>query len=146
MTARRIPVSRLAPFLSLGLGLLLLAGCGESGQEYANNTLNALERGKANGARGDMQVLSAAITGYVTQNGDLPQASDIHELADMLEPTYQRVVKRTDPWGTDYDISIDDMDYTIRSAGTDGEWDTEDDLIVEDGQVTKMPAGFATKL
>ena len=146
MTARRTPAFRPATLALLGLCVIALAGCGESGQEYANSTLNALERGKANGARGDMQVLSAAITSYVTQEGNLPQASDIHELADLLEPTFQRVVKRSDPWGTDYDISIDDTDYTIRSAGTDQQWDTEDDLIVEDGQVTKMPAGFATKL
>ena len=139
------PSSRTCPIL-LALAVTLLVGCGEASTEYANSTLNAIERGKANGARGDMQVLSAAITGYMTSEGDLPQASDIHDLADQLEPTYQRVVKRSDPWGTDYDILIDDSDFTIRSAGTDMTWDTEDDLMVENGQITKMPAGFATKL
>jgi hypothetical protein len=136
----------MAPLLVLGLAAAVLAGCGESGQDYANSTLNAIERGKANGARGDMQALSASITTYVTQEGDLPQAHDIHSLADILEPTYQRIVKRADPWGTDYAVTIEGSDYTVRSAGADTTWDTEDDLIVENGQVTQMPAGFATKL
>ena len=46
------------PALLVGLGLLLL-GCGETGQDYANSTLRAMDRGKANGARGDMQVVAA---------------------------------------------------------------------------------------
>ena len=146
MTTPRSDFRSYALLALLGLMVAVLAGCGDSETTYANSTLNALERGKANGARGDMQVLSTAITGYVSQEGDLPQAADIHALVDLLDPTYQRGVKRQDPWGTDYEVSIDDSDYTIRSAGADTEWNTEDDLMVENGQLTKLPAGFTTKL
>jgi hypothetical protein len=131
------------PCIPVLLGFaLLLAGCGKSGQEYAANVGQAIDRSKANGARGDMQALAAALTSLATQEGDLPEASDIHSLAEALEPTYTRHAPRSDPWGTDYEAECDGSGYVIRSAGQDREWGTDDDLEMQDGQMTKMPAGF----
>ena len=142
MTAPRT-LFRLSLLLALAA---LLAGCGDTGEEYANSTLRALDRGKANGARGDMQVIAAGLTNYMTAEGELPAVSDIHSLADALEPNIIRAVKRQDPWGTDYEFSCDGSSYTMRSAGQDLEFGNGDDLIMEDGQITKMPDGFETKL
>ena len=123
------------------LALLALASCGKTGEEYVENVVDAQERGKALGARGDLQTLAVAITGYVTAEGELPDAADIGELAALLEPNHARRVPRKDPWGGGYDYWTDGDSYVLSSAGKDGEWDTDDDLEVSDGQLTKMPAG-----
>ncbi|MEM7248871.1 MAG: type II secretion system protein GspG [Acidobacteriota bacterium] len=123
------------------LSLLALLGlaCGESGQSYADNVIDASRRGQASGARGDLQVLSVAVTTYMTNEGDLPVAGDIHQLADILSPTYVRHVKTKDPWGNDYDYWSQGSDFTLSSSGHDGEWDTDDDVVIENGQVTSFP-------
>ena len=134
----------LAPFAApaLVLAALLGAGCGKSGQDYATNVGSAIDRSKAAGARGDMQSIAAAITSYVSQESDLPPLSDIHALAELLEPTYSRRVPTADPWGTEYRFESSGGDYTVQSAGQDETWSTDDDLEMQAGQMTKMPAGF----
>ena len=139
MTDRRPVAPLLAPLLLL---LLAATGCGESGQQYATNLGEAIDRSKAMSVRGDMQKIAAAITSYVTQEAELPALGDIQGLAGVLEPNWLRHVPTSDPWGTDYRFSADGSSYTIESAGQDKAWGTGDDMVMEDGQLTKMPEGF----
>lgn len=125
------------------LALLLSAsGCGKSGQEYAANVGETIDRGKAMSVRGDMQKVAAAVTSYVTQQADLPPLSDIHALAGVLEPSYARRVPREDPWGTEYRFESSGSGYRMHSAGQDRAWDSDDDIVMEDGQMTQLPKGF----
>lgn len=134
-------MSVLRPLAPLAL-LLLAAGCGKSGQEYAANVGETIDRGRAMSVRGDMQKIAAAITSYVTQEADLPELSDVHALAEVLEPAYARRVPREDPWGTEYRFESDGSGYRMQSAGQDRSWDSDDDLVMEDGQMTQLPKGF----
>ena len=134
-------MTALRPLAPLVLALLA-AGCGESGQEYAANVGEAIDRGKAMSVRGDMQKIAAAITSYVTQEADLPALSDVHGLAEVLEPSYARRVPRQDPWGTEYRFDSSGSGYRIHSAGQDRQWDSDDDIVMEDGQMTQLPKGF----
>ena len=128
--------------LGLSVATLLLVSCGKTGEEWAGNVIEAQERGKAAGASSDMQSLAVAITSYATDEGTPPVASDINALASLLEPRYTRRVKRNDPWGKEYEYSCDGTSYRIASAGLDGKWGTEDDLVNEDGTMTQLPKGF----
>jgi hypothetical protein len=132
------------PSLLLAAGLALLAGaCKKSDKPtYGEQLAGAYDRGKAMGARGDLQTIAMALTSYVTSHGSLPDAEDIDALADELEPEEVRVCPRHDPWGTPYFYERDGDSYTLASAGHDGQWDTDDDLELSDGTITKLPKGF----
>jgi hypothetical protein len=47
-----------------------------------------------------------------------------------------------DPWGTAYTYQTDGNGFTLRSAGHDRQFHTDDDVVVEDGQVTQLPEGY----
>jgi hypothetical protein len=121
---------------------LACASCTKKNERtYGENLANAYEEGKASGARGDMQSLAIAITNYVTQEGNLPDAADIAALAARLEPTYVRRAPRVDPWGMPYLFSTDGTTWKLASTGADRKPGTRDDLEMVDGQMTKMPRG-----
>lgn len=121
---------------------LASAGCGSDEPTYGDEMVDALRRGKVSGARGNMESISVAVTNYVTQTGNLPEAADIDELADKLEPKYLRVFPRKDPWGNPYAWSSDGNGWTLRCSGVNGVMGDDDDIEMSDGQVTKLPAGM----
>jgi hypothetical protein len=131
---------------ALGIAVLLAtvaSACKKDDKPtYGERIVDAYDRGKANGARGDLQTIAIAITSYVTNEGSLPEADDIDGLAAQLEPDQVRRCPRKDPWGTPYYYERDGESYTLASAGHDKTWDTDDDLELSDGQMTKLPKGF----
>lgn len=129
---------------SLAAGIVLLGGCSGGGDEpnYGDHVASAYDRGKASGARGDLQTISRAVMDYTTHEGDLPTATGVQGLASLLEPRYVRRLPRRDPWGTRYDYEVDGGSFTVRSAGHDQEFGTEDDLVLTDGQVVQLPPGL----
>lgn len=130
--------------LVVAAATIFVAGCGKKKEEptYGDNLARAIREGKASGARGDLQALAIAITNYTTNEGGIPGASNIDELAALLEPRYLRSMKRTDPWETPYTYSQDGTSYRLGSAGADRIHGTEDDMEMIDGQVTKMPKSY----
>lgn len=137
-----------APALAvLGALLALSSAACEKDDEptYGDRMVDAMDRGKASGARGDLQVYSVAITQYVTATGQTPEATTIDELARILEEAgTTRRVSRKDPWGNPYTYETDGDGYVLRSSGDDGVFGTEDDIEVVDGQVTMLPEGLGT--
>ena len=139
---RRLSSSRVA------LALLLASGFGASGctkksePTYAENLVDAMRRGDAMQARGHMETIAIAVTSYVTQNGNIPEAGNIDDLALKLEPAFTRVCPRNDPWGHPYLWSATSSSWSLKCAGRDGIMDNDDDLVMEDGQLTKLPKGF----
>jgi hypothetical protein len=136
------------PLRAAGVVLLVaatLAACKKDDKPtYAEAVGKAYQKGKASGARGDLQTIAIALTTYVSNVGNLPEAEDIDGLAQQLEPTWVRRCPRKDPWGTPYYYELAGDSYTLASAGADGNWDTDDDVEVVDGQVTKLPKGLET--
>ena len=130
--------------LVLGSVAVLAAGCAKKKKEptYADGLVRAMQEGKASGARGDLQAIAIAITTLVGNEGNIPDASNIDELAAKLEPTYLHRVQRIDPWGTPYGYSQDGSGYKLKCAGKDKTFGNEDDMEITDGQVTKMPASY----
>jgi hypothetical protein len=135
-------VGRTAPVLLLLSALSLLVGC----EQYAGDVVNAYDKSKNLKVAGDLKATAAVITSYLTGEGNLPEADDIDGLREILQPDYTRRLATVDPWGNKYDFWTDGREYVLSSSGLDGEWDTEDDIEVSDGQLTMMPTGPASKL
>jgi hypothetical protein len=127
--------------------LLLVAcwGCHPKKKEpnYGDNLAQAYRRGKIHQARGEFDVLANAITSYMSGEGHPPEVTDIDALAQIVEPQFVRVAPRKDPWGTPYSYTSDGTDWTLKCAGHDLQFGTEDDLVMTDGQVVKEPAGYS---
>ena len=123
---------------------LFLVGCGKKKDEptYGDGLARAVREGKAMQARSDLQTISLAVTSFLTNEGNLPEATDMAELAGKLEPAYTRRLPRTDPWGTEYTYSQDGSSYTLMAAGKDMAFGTEDDMVLVNGQITKMPKSY----
>jgi hypothetical protein len=138
MTPSRRP---LVPFL---LACCCLAsGCDKkSGATYTENVVGAMREGKAMDVRGDMQSISLAVTQWIANDGDLTTAPDFASLVTQLEPTWLRVVPRTDPWGTGYKWLTDGSSWKLRSFGRDGVGGNADDIVMQDGQMIQLPKSF----
>ena len=133
---------RCSPVLAaslLALGLLASA-CSESeSQTYTDNVVGAMDRTRASDARSRMMAYAHALNDHLNSAGELPEADDIHELKAALVPAHAPRLSVTDPWGNEYSGWCDGSDYELASAGADGEWETEDDVVIENGQVTQFP-------
>lgn len=66
-------------------------------------------------------IQSAAAT-YVMDRGHCPSMEDLE--AGHLDPT----TEHTDAWGRAFAIECDDLVIHVRSAGADGQSNTEDDI------------------
>lgn len=82
-----------------------------------------------------------------TRDGTRVTAAD---LARALEPKYITKLPRTDAWGTDFQFTVTDNDYTIRSLGSDRRRDRianasgpttnpDDDIIFSNGSFIRYP-------
>jgi hypothetical protein len=133
--------------LRLGLPILLacaLPGCSKKkGPTYSDRVVGAMREGHAMDARGDMQAIANALTSFVASDGNLPEAQDMPGLVSALEPTWLRVVPRTDPWGTEYKYAADESGWSLRSAGKDVKFGDDDDLVMQNGQITQLPKSYA---
>lgn len=139
-------VPRFRPVPTLALLALVATACGKKKDEptYGEAAARAIREGHAMQARGDMAAIANALTNYVSSGSDLPEASTMDELASYLEPTHLRRVPVHDPWGSAYHYATDGSSYTLRSAGKDLRMGTDDDIVMTDGQITKMPKGYTT--
>lgn len=141
---RRFPVPRRSLLLVLAASALALAACEKEDQPtYADNVVGAMREAKASDARGDMQSIAIAITQWLSNDGNLADTPDFPALVAALEPSWLRVVPRTDPWGASYAFRTDGASWELRTHGRDGIAGNADDMVMVDGQVTQMPKSFS---
>ena len=92
----------------------------------------------------EMRSLESALQQYHAEYGNYPTGSIDYMVSalqgdnprkllflEWLRPTSGRDRGATDPWGTPYDIAIDDTNITISTAGPDKRFGTADDKKVE---------------
>ena len=135
----------LGPLASALLALIALATAGCKGKPkptYTDAMVGALREGKATQARGDMQTIAIGITQFVSNDGNLTDVGDMDSLVAALQPTWVRVVRRTDPWDRSYNFSSTGDSWMLSTAGVDGTPGNADDLIMRDGQIVQMPKSF----
>lgn len=133
------------PILLLAAALLLSACSGSgkdgteaaktesAGEQYASGLAHAIDRGKEERARGDLQAAVRAMEQYSIDHSSYPAASTCQELAAALHEARTGSVPMKDPWGNGYTCMSSDNGYVLRSAGDDGEPGTADDISVSGG-------------
>lgn len=127
------------------------------------NLLTAMQRSKQKRTMADMRSIATAwearatdtnaytASGVSLVTGSMP----IGTLADMLQPTYIKVIPQKDGWGTVYDTKANQNEYQIRSYGKNGTIDTsvtfgpttkfDDDIIFQNGTFVRYPEGVQTQ-
>ncbi len=86
--------------------------------------LPRLEEARIKSTKTDAQALRSAVMLYVADN---PRGCPTVE--DLVNERYLDGSKRTaDAWDTDFQISCEDGDIAVLSAGPDLEFNTEDDI------------------
>jgi len=121
--------------------LLLFPACGTE-KEYAGSLVTTFDKAKATGTAADMKAIGAALSAYRLDHGDYPSVSGIDALIAELNPDYLRASVRRDKWGQPFSYNDNATGYRLVSPGEDGREGTEDDLVLEDGRLTKTPPGF----
>ncbi len=93
--------------------------------------LAALNDGRRRSTINGFQKLAAGIAKYREMNGNLPLASDITKLTDILHPLYISELIREDGWGTPIDYQVMGTTFRLISAGPDGVRGTADDIVFD---------------
>jgi len=129
------------PAILLFIGLLFCPACGTE-KEYAAGLVGGYDKAKATGTAADMKAIGSALAAYQLDYDDYPMASGIDALVQELSPDYIRIASARDKWGQPFVYSASTAGYRLVSKGDDGREGTEDDLVLENGRLTKTPPGF----
>jgi general secretion pathway protein G len=93
------------------------------------NVWRALFQSETRTAEIQMDNFAAAIDMYKMDNKKLPDSLEaLTQTTDKIPEPYIKDVPN-DPWGNAYEFRHEGKDYTIRSAGPDGQPDTADDVV-----------------
>ena len=88
-----------------------------------------------------LRAVMTALEMYRMDAGKFPavKMGDIDGLAKRLEPKYAKTMPRADGWNQKFDIAMESTGngYYLASAGPDGNHDTDDDIVVENGRFTR---------
>jgi len=115
--------------------------------------VNALDRGRQKRTMADLHTIAMAIQAYSVDNNRYPAATDMSQLALVIEGDYIRKLPRTDGWGHDLLLESAGIDYTIGSTGKDGGVSLAligsggpthafgDDIIFSNGTFVQWPEG-----
>jgi hypothetical protein len=77
-----------------------------------------------------LEKLAAGVAVYRQRNnGDVPAASNIQALMDVLHPKYMKELVMDDSWGRAIEVESSDGVMRFRSLGPDGQRGTDDDIL-----------------
>ncbi len=99
----------------------------------AINLPGVLNRGRADATRASMGTIKAALTEYRLRHSAYPPNNGLGVL--VTEEYLTRDSDLNDAWGNPIEFLAPsqvegvDVEYTLRSAGKDGQFDTADDII-----------------
>jgi type II secretory pathway pseudopilin PulG len=119
---------------------LVLAACGRTGEQAAHDVLHAIDQGKIIGTRGTMENIGKALTAYSMDRGAYPQGTSIQEATAALVPAFLPSPVTVDAWGNTLAYQSDTRSFTLTSPGADGRIGSADDMVMNDGRFTQLPA------
>lgn len=97
------------------------------------NYFGALTSGKKKLARSGIQQVEQLIENQRMLNSSTELPDDLEELTQGPDPLVEDESKIEDPWGNKYIYEKQSSsEYTVYSAGPDGQRGTEDDIKLED--------------
>lgn len=125
--------------LLLALLSIFVGGYTIAGSVRSNSAMH--DRSRARITYADMRAVAGAVEEYAVDENRYPRAQTIQELAALLEPKYVKKLSQQDAWGTDfrYQVTPDEQQYVIGSAGSDRHWEQSDLFAYSPGK----NAGYA---
>lgn len=85
----------------------------------------------------DLQTLATALEAYRRDKGGYVTAENGAKLLDNLAPNYLKHITRIDAWSREFEYKGTAKNYRLASAGPDGKTNSGDEIIIENGQITK---------
>ena len=102
--------------------VLVIVGMVASGAAVA--AYSSYERAQAKTTKTDAQAVRSAVTMFVVDN-----RRTCPKVEDLINGKYLDASKSsTDAWGQDFQIECEGGEITVTSAGSDGQFGTEDDI------------------
>jgi len=99
-------------------------GSGE--KKIIQESVDSFSRAKTKLTRTNMNTLKRAVDSFAATNGRLPQSLDEISLAVPI------TTGKMDAWGRKIKYKkISDLEFRLISAGSDGTFNTEDDIIIK---------------
>ncbi len=116
--------------------LLVLAILVVLGGIVAVNVVGTGQAANADATEAQLKMLKSNIDMFQIRMNSLPQSleelrdgpSDAAKKAKWVAPIITEIPK--DAWGNEIDFSVNGNSYELRSAGIDGQKNTEDDIVV----------------
>jgi Type II secretion system (T2SS), protein G len=97
----------------------------------------ALRKEKALRTGADLRTIGMALEAYRRDNGSYVSAESGAALMDHLSPAYLSSVIRIDVWAHELSYKGTATAYRLSSLGPDGKSGTDDDIVLENGQLVK---------
>jgi hypothetical protein len=103
---------------------------GDRRWESVDRILAAIDQSRREQTIREMDQVKAGIEKYIQTQGGAPRVESFEKLVDLLNPEFLSTVIRIDAWWNPYSYRVMRASrYELRSAGPDGEFETEDDLV-----------------
>ena len=97
----------------------------------------AVRKEKALRTTADMRTLATALEAFRRERGFYVETDSNSRLADNLAPRYMNSIIRLDAWSHEFQYKGTAAGYRLSSDGPDGKPNTGDDIVFENGQMTK---------
>jgi hypothetical protein len=92
-----------------------------------------LDQLKRSSAANELSLIAQALDAYRRERGFYVVSDKESVLMDHLSPRYLTPVIRVDPWHRPYQYDGQQTQYSLRSLGPDGKPNTDDDIVVKNG-------------
>jgi hypothetical protein len=113
-------------FLLVVIVVFFLYVVKRGGKSQLKEQVDAFAEVKEKTTRTNLTSLERAIDLFIAQNGEVPK--DLQEMQSITRSVYMD----TDSWGNKIKYErISDSSYRLISAGKDGTFDTDDDIIIK---------------
>ena len=97
----------------------------------------ALRKEKALRTGADLRTIGTALEAYRRANGSYVSSESEAVLMDFLSPAYLGSIIRFDAWSRELSYKGTATTYRLTSLGPDGRSGTDDDIVLENGQLVK---------
>lgn len=95
-------------------------------QEHIKESVEAFSQAKQTLTETNMKTLQRVVTSFTAEKGQVPES------LDELQMNVPLITGKLDGWGREIRYQkLDELRFRLTSAGHDGTFDTEDDIVVE---------------
>lgn len=97
----------------------------------------AINKEKVLRTTADLRTLATALEAFRRERGFYVAADNNSALVDNLAPRYLSPVIRLDAWSREFEYKGTQSGYRLASLGADGRPNTGDEIVIENGQLTR---------